>query len=130
MLSEVLGVIYQYLLILCPFDFIRAHILFSEQDAQHKTRSSPPPPKKKNHKKQNNNNNNNNFTFIEQNYFLMQQNQQDFHISDHSDAFCSHPVCKRSYKRPKCALISYRSRNISHGFLLHPVVGHSDEFNL
>ena len=36
-----------------------------------------PPPKKK--KK--------NFTFIEQNNFLMQQNQQDPHISDHSDAF-------------------------------------------
>ena len=36
-------------------------------------------------------------TFIEQNDFVMQQNQQDPHILDHSDAFCSHPVCKRSY---------------------------------
>ena len=60
----------------------------------------------------------------------MQQNKQDPHILDHSDAFCSHPVCKRSYKRPKCALIAYRSRNISHGLLLHPVLGHSDAFNL
>ena len=33
----------------------------------------PPPPKK--------------FTFIEQNDFVMQQNQQDLHILDHSDAF-------------------------------------------
>ena len=85
----------------------------------------PPPKKKKTKTKKTKN-----FTFIEQNDFLMQQNQQDPHISDHSDAFCSHPVCKRSYKRPKCALIAYRSRNISHGFLLHPVLGHSDEFNL
>ena len=39
----------------------------SEQDAQNSPRS-PPPPKKKN------------FTFIEQNDFVMQQNQQDPHI--------------------------------------------------
>ena len=77
----------------------------SEQDAQNKRRS--PPPQKK-------------ITFIEQNNFVMQQNQQNPHIYDHSDAFCSHPVCRRSYKRPKCALIAYRSRNISHGLLLHP----------
>ena len=70
------------------------------------------------------------FTFIEQNDFVMQQNQQDPHILDHSDAFCSHPVCNRSYKRPKCALIVYRSGNISHGLLLHPVLGHSNAFNL
>ena len=89
----------------------------SEQDAQNKPRSPPPPPKKK-------------FTFIEQNDFVMQQNQQDPRILDHSYAFCSHSVCKRSYKRPKCALIAYRSRNISHGLLLHPVLGHSDAFNL
>ena len=81
----------------------------SEQDAQNKPRSHPPPPKK--------------FTFIEQNDFVMQQNQQDPHILDHSDAFCSHSVYKRSYKRPKCALIAYRSRNSSHGLLLHPVFG-------
>ena len=87
-----------------------------EQDAQNKPRSPPPPQKK--------------FTSIEQNDFVMQQNQQDPHILDHSDAFCSHPVCKKSYKRPKCALIAYRSRNISHGLLLHPVLGHSDAFNL
>ena len=77
----------------------------------------PPPPKKK-------------ITFIEQNDFVMQQNKQDPHILDQSYAFCSHPDCKRSYKRPKCALIAYRSRNISHGLLLHPVLGHSDAFNL
>ena len=87
----------------------------SEQDAQNKPISLPPPKK---------------ITFIEQNYFVMQQNQQDPHLLDHSDAFCSHPVCKRSYKRPKCALIAYMSRNISHGLLLHPVLGHSDAFNL
>ena len=34
-------------------------------------------------------------TSIEQNDFVMQQNQQDPHILDHSDAFCSHPVCKK-----------------------------------
>ena len=68
----------------------------------------PPPPPPTTKKK---------ITFIEQNDFLMQQNQQDPHISDHFDAFCSHPVCKRSYKRPKCALIVYRSRNISHGMM-------------
>ena len=87
----------------------------SKQDAQNKPRSPPPQQKK--------------ITFIEQNDFVMQQNQQDPHILDHSDAFCSHPVCKRSYKRPKCALIAYtRSRSISHGLLLHPVLGHSDAF--
>ena len=86
-----------------------------------KTRPDYLPPPKKNPQK---------ITFIEQNDFLMQQNQQDSHISDNSDAFCSHSVCKRFYKRPKCALIAYRSRNISHGFLLHPVLYHSDEFNL
>ena len=63
-------------------------------------------------------------TFLEQNDFVMQQNQQDPHILDHSNAFCSHSVCKRSYKRPKCTLIAYSSRNISHGLLLHPVWGH------
>ena len=68
----------------------------SEQHAQNKPRSPPPPPKKKK------------INFIEQNDFVMQQNQQDPHILDQSDAFCSHPVCKRSYKRPKCALISAR----------------------
>ena len=94
----------------------------SEQDAQNKPRSPPPPPPQKKKK----------FSFMTKwaNDFVMQQNQQDHHILDHSDAFCNHTVCKRSYKRPKCALIVYRSRNISHGLLTHPVLGHSDAFNL
>ena len=30
---------------------------------------------------------------------------------------------KRSYKRPKCVLIAYRSRNISHGLtVIHPIL--------
>ena len=86
----------------------------SEQDARNKPRSPPPPQ----------------INSLSQNDFVMQQHQQDPHILDHSDAFCSHPVCKRSYKRPKCALIAYRSRNISNGLLLHPVLGHNDAFNL
>ena len=69
--------------------------------------SLPPPPKKKTKK----------LHFHRTRWLLIQQNQQNPHIWDHSDAFCSHKVCKKSYKRPKCALIAYRSRHISHGFL-------------
>ena len=53
-----------------------------------KISQAPSPPQKKNKQTK--------FTFIEQNDFVMQQNQQDPHILDHSDAFYSHPVRKRS----------------------------------